>query len=62
MRVAGAFAPTEGYLRLQGRDSKLQLQSEGRCVGRAVCPAWRVEAARVRWIGEFIEAANESKS
>jgi hypothetical protein len=53
--VAGAFAPAEGYLRLSGRGARLRLRAEGRCIGSAQHPAWRVEAARAAWVGEYIE-------
>ena len=55
MSVAGDFAPSEGYVRLYGRGTGLRLFAEARCVGRAILSAWRVEAARVAWVGEFIE-------
>lgn len=55
--VAGDFAPAEGYVRLQGRGATLRLRAEGRCVGRAIRAAWRVEAMRVAWVGEFVEGA-----
>jgi hypothetical protein len=52
--VAGRFAPVEGYLQLRGLDGTSRLFAEGRC---AVGPAWRVEAVRAAWVGEFIESA-----
>jgi len=55
MSLAGDFAPAEGYVRLHGRGTGLRLISEGRCVGRAILSAWRVDAAREPWVGEFIE-------
>jgi len=55
MSVAGDFAPAEGYVRLAGHNGGLRLSIEGRCVGRAILSAWRVEAARAPWIGEFLE-------
>jgi len=55
MSVAGDFGPAEGYVRLYGRGASLRLTAEGRCVGRAILSAWRVEATRAPWIGEFIE-------
>ena len=55
MSLAGDFAPAEGYVRLHGRGTGLRLVSEGRCVGRAILSAWRVDAAREPWVGEFIE-------
>ncbi|HUN39126.1 MAG TPA: hypothetical protein VMU81_02430 [Acetobacteraceae bacterium] len=55
MSLAGDFSPAEGYVRLHGRGTGLRLMLEGRCVGRAILSAWRVEATREPWIGEFIE-------
>jgi len=56
MRLAGDFAPVEGYVRLFGRGTGLRLTAEARYVGRAILSAWRMEATRVAWIGEFIES------
>jgi len=55
MSLAGDFAPAEGYARLHGRGTGLRLSLEGRCVGRAILSAWRLEATREPWVGEFIE-------
>jgi hypothetical protein len=55
--VAGAFAPAEGYVRLLGLGAASRLRAEGRCVAGEISSAWRVEAVRVAWIGEFIEGA-----
>ena len=60
--VAGDFAPAEGYVRLDGRGAVLRLHAEGRCGAGAFRPAWRVEAVRVAWIGEFIEGATAVKT
>jgi hypothetical protein len=60
--VAGDFAPAEGYLRLHDRGAALRLRAEGRCVACSIRPAWRVEAVRVAWIGEFIEGAAVSET
>ena len=59
--VAGGFAPAEGYVRLHGSGVGLRLRAEGRCGAGATRPAWRVEAVRIAWIGEFIEAAAEPR-
>ena len=56
MRLAGDFAPVEGYVRLFGRGAGLRLTAEARCLGRAILSAWRLEATRAAWIGEFIES------
>jgi len=58
MRLAGDFAPAEGYVRLFGRGSGLRLTAEARCVARAILSAWRLEATRAAWIGEFIESGS----
>jgi len=57
MRLAGRFAPVEGYARLQGQGLSLRLWAEGRCTTGPRRGAWRIEAARGAWIGEFIEQA-----
>jgi hypothetical protein len=56
--VAGEFAPVEGYVRLHGLATALRLCAEGRCVTHPNRSAWRIEADRVAWIGEFIEGAS----
>jgi hypothetical protein len=53
--VAGDFVPAEGYVRLGGRGRALRLLAEGRCTRRTDRSAFRVEAVRGFWIGEFIE-------
>ena len=57
LSVAGDFAPVEGYVRLHGVGAMPRLRAEGRCTAGAMCLAWRVEAVRAAWIGEFIESA-----
>lgn len=57
VRLAGQFAAVEGYVRLLGRAGALRLRAEGRCAVGANRAAWRVEAARGAWIGEFVESA-----
>jgi hypothetical protein len=54
-RVAGDFVPAEGYVHLYGGGMKPRLRSEGKCLDRHLRPAWHVVAARVAWIGEFLE-------
>jgi hypothetical protein len=55
--VAGDFVPVEGYVRLHGLGAVPRLRAEGRCIAVAMRSAWRVEAVRAAWIGEFIESA-----
>jgi hypothetical protein len=57
LSVAGDFVPIEGYVRLHGRGAALRLRAEGRRIADAMHSAWRVDAVRVAWIGEFIESA-----
>lgn len=59
--VAGDFVPAEGYVRLDGRGASPRLHAEGRFVAGAIHSAWRVEAVRAAWIGEFIEGAAAAK-
>jgi hypothetical protein len=56
--VAGEFTPLEGFVRLQGRGARMRLCAEGRCRKRPRRPAWRIEAARAGWVGEFIESSS----
>jgi hypothetical protein len=64
--VAGTFVPAEGHARLRGDASSLRLQAErrnaelpaperGALRPAPVAMAWRVEATRRFWIGEFVE-------
>ena len=57
LSVAGDFASVEGYARLHGAGAVPRLRAEGRCIAGAKQPAWRVDAVRAAWIGEFIESA-----
>jgi hypothetical protein len=62
MSLAGDFAAAEGYVQLQGRGAFLRLHAEGHWVPgdgstRLKCRAWRIQAVRATWIGEFIESA-----
>lgn len=52
--LAGHFARADGYAQLHGGGADLRLRAEGRCAVGTNC-AWRVEAVRAAWIGEFIE-------
>jgi hypothetical protein len=54
--MAGDFAPAEGYVRLFGSRSAPRLRAEGCCAGHDRRLAWRIEAVRAPWVGEFIEA------
>jgi hypothetical protein len=54
--IAGDFTPVEGQVRLHGAGATPRLHAEGRCLAGAMRSAWRVEAARAAWIGEFIES------
>ena len=56
LSVAGDFAPAQGYVRLDGLGEGSRLEAEGSCVACSPRRAWRVEAERTAWIGEFIEA------
>jgi len=67
--VAGTFVPAEGYACLRSDGSSLRLRAEGRNADllmparraggaprpASVAMAWRVEAIRRFWIGEFVE-------
>jgi len=57
LSVAGDFAPVEGYVRLHGVGAMPRLRAEGSCIAGTPRSAWRVEAVRAAWIGEFIESA-----
>ncbi len=56
--VAGRFAPVEGHVRLYGDDAMPRLRARGRCLAGVSGSAWYIEAARVPWIGEFVEGAS----
>jgi hypothetical protein len=58
LSVAGDFTPVEGYVRLHGIGAVQRLLAEGRCIAGAMRSAWRVEAVRAAWIGEFIESTS----
>jgi len=55
--VAGDFVPVEGYARLHRLKDGLRLRAEGRCVSGGKRCAWRADAVRVAWLGEFSEGA-----
>ena len=52
-----AAVSVAGGVRLHGSGVGLRLRAEGRCGTGTTRPAWRVEAVRIAWIGEFIDAA-----
>lgn len=53
--VIGQFLPTDGCVRLLGSGTRLRLKAEGRCLTGPSGAAWRLDAVRVAWIGEFVE-------
>lgn len=54
--LAGDFVPAEGFVQLRARGAVIGLRAEGRCI-HGTRLAWRAEAVRVPWIGDFIEEA-----
>ncbi len=53
--IAGAFLRLEGHARLRASGTGLRLRAEGRCVDAEPGIAWRLDAVRAPWPGEFID-------
>jgi len=56
VQVAGTFVPARGHVGVQGRGRDLRIVSEGYDLAEGQQSAWRIEAVRMPWIGEFIES------
>jgi hypothetical protein len=54
MTLAGRFLPAQGNISLQDDNGSLRLSIQAMC--DCAAQPWHVEAVRVPWVGEFIEA------
>lgn len=62
LTAAGDFIPAEGHVQLYGSRERLRVRSRGQCLRPELRAAWRFEANRAVWIGEFIEGPPQARS